>query len=343
MVTRLSVKSTLYDGKEIRMRKLIASLCAALLAVCGMAATAFAAFPERPVTLVVPYAAGGGSDIVARALAYSTEKYLGQTIVVVNKAGGAGTIGTSYVTNAKPDGYTVLFGSNGNLVLQPLYGGLDYGRDSFTHICTVLRVPLVYAVNPKQPFKDLKDFVAYAKANPGKATMATSAAGGATHLPMEDFFAKAGIKVTVLPMNGGGPAVTATVGGHSMSCVSHPSEVSSQLAAGNLRLLGIAEPERIPTLPDVPTFKEQGFDVVDFVWRCIQGPKGMPADVQKKLEEAFLKGMNDPQYQETIKKLGDHPWPGDAKALEAYWNEYYDRAEKTIKSLGLYNKNVKKK
>ena len=317
--------------------------CTALLAVFAMTGAAFAAFPERPVSLVVPYAAGGGSDIVARALAHSTEKYLGQPVIVVNKAGGAGTIGTSFVTNAKPDGYTVLFGSNGNLVLQPLYGGLDYGKDSFTHICTVLRVPLVYAVSPKQPFNTLKDFVDFAKANPGKATMATSAAGGATHLPMEEFFSIAGIKVTVLPMNGGGPAVTATVGGHSLSCVSHPSEVSSQLAAGNLRLLGIAEPERIPTLPDVPTFKEQGYDVVDFVWRCIQGPKGIPADVQAKLEDAFMKGMNDPQYLDTVKKLGDHPWAGDSKALAAHWETYWQRAEKTIKDLGMYNKNVKKK
>lgn len=322
--------------------KTLSKILAATCVMTGLfAMSAFAKYPERPITLVVPWGAGGGSDIIGRALSKPLEKELGKPVIVTNKPGGSGTVGTSYVAHARPDGYTIGLINNTGLIHQIHYGGLDYKRTDLEPLCLFLRVPVFLVVNSNSSIKTLDDYVKAAKEKDGKLTLGVAAVGGGTHLPIETFFSKAGIKTQPMPFKGGGSGVlTNLVGGHIDSAVLHPSEVYGQLKAGNVRILGVLDETRLEAYPDVPTFKEQGYDVTGQVWRSFVAPKGISKEVKGTLVKALEKATKDATYLETLSKLGDMPtWMGP-EDFAAYLEKDDAVLLQVIKNLNMFNKNV---
>ena len=326
------------------MKKLATILATACVLAASTVLTAKAAdFPQRPVTLVVPWGAGGGSDTIARALQKPLEKEIGKPVVIINKPGGSGTVGTSYVAHARPDGYTIGLINNTGLIHQIHYGGLDYTRADLDPVCLFLRVPIFLVVNSESPIKNLDEYVKAAKEKKGALTLGVAAVGGGTHLPIELFFKKAGIKTTPMPSKrGGSGVVTALVGGHTDSAVLHPSEVYGQYKAGKLRILGVLDAERLEPYPDVPTFKEQGYDLTGQVFRAFMLPKGTPKEIKDFWETALKNATEAKSYRDMLSKLGDMPtWYGSAE-----FSTYLDKDDadllSVIKGLGLYHKNVKK-
>jgi len=296
-------------------------------------------YPDRPVKIIVPFSAGGGSDLTSRAMAGVAEQYLGQSLVVVDKPGGSGTVGTSYVAHAKPDGYTLLLAAIGPITMQPHYGGTDYKMDDMEPIAQAATVPIVLAVNADAPYDTLQDFIDYAKEHPGEIKYGNSAAGGAPHLAMEMFADMADIDIKAMPFKGGAPAVTAAVGGHIPAVVAHPSELLPQIQAGKLKALAVAEPERIEMMPDVPTFKEQGIDLQIGVWKGVAAPKGLPEDVKAKLTDAFEKIIKDKSFVKMMSKMGETVNYLNAEDFQAKWDKYNTDMEAVIKKLGMYGKN----
>lgn len=315
------------------------------LAVCFLFAFCSAAgaadFPKRPVTIVVPWGAGGGSDLIARSLAKPLEKQLGKPVIIQNKPGGSGTVGTSYVAHARPDGYTIGLINSTGLIHQIHYGGLDYKKDDLAPLALILRAPVFLVVKSDSPIKNLQDFVQAAKDKDGKLTLGTAAVGGGTHMAIAPFFDKAGIKVQPMPFKGGGSGVmTALVGGHIDAAVAHPSEISGQYKAGNLRILGVLDGERLKGFEDIPTFKEQGYDVTGDVWRAFLAPKETPQEVKDILVNALEAAAKDQGYLDAVAKLGDVPtWMGPEEF--AQFLEKDDAVLlQAIKALNMYNKNV---
>ena len=320
--------------------------CKVVMAGCLLAAmplAAMAAFPERPITIVVPWGPGGGGDIVTRALVPVLERELGQTMVVINKEGGSGTIGASFTAHAKPDGYTVGMINDTGYVHQVLYGGTDYGKDDMEPLCIFLRAPIFLAVNATSDIKTIDDFIAAAKQKPGKLTVSGSALGGSTHLTWELFFRKAGIKIQLMPFKGGGNAAAiALAGGHVQAGVAHPSEYGPHVASGKVRLLAVAEDQRLKSYPDVPTLKELGYDVNGAAIRTFSIPKGVPADVKATLAKAFETAIKDPSFQTLVDKIGDLVWYVGAEEAQKVLDKENEEFTEIIKDLGLYMKNVKK-
>ena len=325
------------------MNKIVSIFAAACVLAIAPSASAMAAdFPQRPVTMVVPWGPGGGSDTIARALQKPLEEKLGQPVVILNKAGGSGTVGTSYVAHARPDGYTIGLINNTGLIHQIHYGGLDYTRADLEPVGLFLRVPIFLVVNSASPIKTLADYVKAAKEKGGSMTLGVAAVGGGTHLPIELFFKKAGFKTTPIPSKqGGSGVVTALVGGHIDSAVLHPSEVYGQYKAGSLRILGVMDDTRLDAYPDVPTFKEEGYDVTGQVYRAFLLPAGTPKDVEQIWEEALKTATEADSYRDMLSKLGDMPtWQGSDE-FSAYLEKDDTELLSVIKGLGLYQKNVK--
>ncbi|MDL2210521.1 tripartite tricarboxylate transporter substrate binding protein [Desulfovibrio sp. OttesenSCG-928-O18] len=321
-----------------RFSAVVAVVCAFVIAG---AVPAFAKYPERPITMIVPWGAGGGSDILARALVKPLEKELGQTVIVVNKAGGSGTVGTSFVAHARPDGYTIGLINSTGVIHQIHYGGVDYKKEDLDPLCLLLQSSVMLSVHADSEVKTLADYIKYTKDHPN-TTLGVAAVGGATHLAVEDFFMKAGVKVQPMPFKDGGRgAATALVGKHIFSASNDPSELYGQIKAGTVRPLAVSNGTRLPNYPDVPTFKELGYDSVNHVWRCFFAPKGISAEVRDTLVKAIEKAAQDPGYLETVAKLGDTPVFMGPVEFKKYLDEDDAKMLNLIKALNLYQKNVK--
>ncbi len=325
-------------------QRILSFLCLCLLLL--PAARALAAdppFPVRPVQIIVPYNAGGATDLSVRILGEVAKKYIKTTFVVVNQPGGGGSIGTSAVSHAKPDGYTLGSGSQGPLTLLPHYGGIDYNKDSFEYFALLGRNLMCVAVPANSPFKTIKDLIAHAKANPGKVSIANSGAGGANHIAAEGFAEAAGIKIKSMPFNGGSPAVTACVGGHVDATTAHPSELANHVKAGSLRVLTVMEAKRIKEFPDVPTTVESGVNFQWASWKGIIGPRNIPAGAKKALVDAFAKAMKDPEFLGKMAKINEDVEYMDPAQYKALADRDAKVAEKIIRDLGMYEMNLKKK
>ena len=255
--------------------------------------------PTKPISLIVPYAAGGSSDMVARALAKVAPKHFPVSMVVINAAGGAGITGRVQVVSAKPDGYTLLFGygSGEDLVtphtMKPPY---DQFKD-LVPVCQITIASLVIVVPASNPAKTLKEFVAWAKDQKREITGAVSTKGASVDITMQALMKVAGVKAKTIPFRGGAEAVTTVLGGHTDFAGAVPAEVLSHVKAGRLRILAVCLPERDPSIPDIPTFIEQGVNVTTMgAIRGIGVPKGTPDAVIDYLESSFKKVTLEPEF-----------------------------------------------
>lgn len=279
----------------------------ALSTVIASPVLAQANYPTKPITLVCQFAAGGSTDLLGRALANAAGKNLGKPMVVENKPGASGTIGVDYVLKSKPDGYTLLTTSTGNFTSTPLIQSVPYDPvKDVRHIINVATHPIILVVNGESQWKSVEEFVDFVKKNPGKLKFGQNTPGGTTHMAMESFRKAAGLDMKMVPYGGGGAEVVAQLlGKHVDVAVLHPQEVAEFLASKKLRALVVFSEKRVKTIPDVPTAKEKGYNVVMGVAKGISGPAGLPDDVVKKLHDAFRKAMDDDSFKEAAKKTGD--------------------------------------
>ncbi|MHB1131424.1 MAG: Bug family tripartite tricarboxylate transporter substrate binding protein [Chloroflexota bacterium] len=273
------------------------------LPLASFGCSAGASFPTKAVELVVAFPAGGATDVMMRALADGMQQDLGQQVVVVNKGGGNGIIGTGEVARAKADGYQVLVMQAGPGATQPHIEKVDYKVEDFEPLMLVFRNPIFLVAGSHTPWKDAKEFVEDAKKRPGQIKFGASPQGGVPHLVMEFLGQVAGIKVNTVPYQGGGPAMTALLGGHIDVFSGHPADVAPHMGTGKIKILGVYEAERLKEFPDVPTMKEQGFDAQGAVWGGLVVPKGTPKDVQTKLHDAFKKSLESQKTKDAWAKL----------------------------------------
>ena len=265
-------------------RRQILKLATALTASAALPAAAqTAAFPSRPIKLIVPHAPGGNSDTFGRILAQKLSERIGQQVVVENKPGAGGTVGSALVSKAAPDGYTLVVADNGTHAIAPtLYGAklsYDVFKD-FTPITLAATFPTVIMIHPSVPAQNATEFVALAKSQPGKLTYSSAGTGNGSHLTIELFrTAAGGLDMLHVPYKGGAPAVQALLAGEVQMTAVSVNTALPQITSGKVRALGVASSKRSPALPDVPTFAESGIPFDGDSWLAIMGPPGMPADV----------------------------------------------------------------
>lgn len=268
---------------------------------CG----AKAAYPEKPINVLVGWPPGGSTDLGARTAAEAIKPFLPQPLVIVNKPGANGTVASAEVATAKPDGYTICWAASAALVFSPLLSPeLPYKTaDDYTPIIGVNDLPLVLIVRGDSPWKTLQEFVDYAKANPGKVRIAPTGLQNIVHASLELFVRKAGISLVVAPA-AEAESVPQLLGGHIEATYAHPTAQMGNLKAGKVRFLAAAQEKRIEALPDVPTFKELGYDVTLCPRNLVHGPKGLPSPIIDTLHTAFKKAVESDAYQKFLKDNG---------------------------------------
>ena len=283
------------------MRKLLCTLVTSLSMASAMA------WPDKPVTLVVPFPPGGSTDLIARTLVPKLQEKLGGTFIVDNKGGATGTIGAGGVARAAPDGYTLLVSSLGSYVIAPhLIAKVPYDAlKDFDYITVAVQAPNVLVVPAKSPHKSMADVIAFEKANPGKMSFASSGNGSSDHLTAELFWLQTGTSGIHVPYKGGGPVMTDLLGGQVDSSFMNINTAMPQIQAGKLKALAITSAKRSTLLPNVPTLEESGIkDANVYSWQAIAGPKGLPADVKTKLSGAIASILNEPQTKAKLLELG---------------------------------------
>ncbi len=280
-----------------------------LLAINFEKATAVE-YPTKPVRWIVAFPAGGGNDIVARLLAQYLSERLGRTFVVENKPGAGGNIGTQAALSAAPDGYTLLFVAPHNAINATLYKKLPFNfLQNMTAVAGIAQTPNVMEVNPAVPVKTVAEFIAYAKANPGKINMASSGNGTAIHLSGELFMAMTGVKLVHVPYRGGAPALTDMVGGQVQVMFDNLPSSIAHIQSGRLRALAVTTLTRSAALPDVPTVAETVPGYEAGIWYGVVVPKGTPPAIVEKLNAAFNAALADPQIKARLAELGCTPMP----------------------------------
>lgn len=278
------------------------SLIAGFLA----AAQAQAAFPERPVTLVVPFAAGGSTDVVARVIAEKMSEDLGQQVIVQNVAGAGGSLGAGNVARAEPDGYTVLMGTVATHALNPLIlKSKPYDAETdFAPVSLLVVVPNVLVVNPELPAKSVEELLALLKAEPDKWSYASSGNGTPLHLSGELFKSMAGVTMEHIPYKGSGPALNDVLGNQVSIMFDNLPSSSAHIKAGTLRALAVTTSERAPSFPDIPTMAEAGLPGYEtYTWNALFAPKDTPKEVVDRLNSAAVKAMADPGVAERMKEF----------------------------------------
>ncbi len=316
------------------LRKLLAA------ALIGAAPFAYAqdAYPTKPITMIVPFPPGGVADIVGRPLAATMEKSLGQPVVVVNRTGAGGAVGMGVVSKSAPDGYTILIGLS-SISIFPVSDRINgktpaYEMSDFAPIALVTADPTVLVVRGDGPYQTLKDFVAAAKANPGKINYSSSGVYGTLHVAMEIFANAADIKLFHVPYQGGGPAVTALLGGQVEALASGPAAAIGQIKAGKMRALAAWSDKRIPMMPDLPTFKELGYDAEFYIWSGVFAPAGTPDPIQRKLRDAVRQAAQDPEFRGAMDKVSTPVNYLDAPEFRKYWDRDAARLKIALEKIG---------
>ncbi|BDT67447.1 hypothetical protein os1_16230 [Comamonadaceae bacterium OS-1] len=316
------------------MKNLLASAMLGLVATVGAYAQA-QTWPEKTVTLVVPFPAGGSTDSVARALSPRLTAAFKQTVIVDNKAGATGTIGATFVKRAPADGYTLLVSSLGPLVIAPhLIKGVQYDAlKDFDPITVAVQAPNVLVVPANSPHKSLAEVVAFQKANPGKMTFASSGNGSSDHLTVELFWQQTGTSGLHIPYKGGAPAIADLLGGQVDASFQNINAVLSQIKGGKLRALAVTSGKRSDVLPEVPTMAEGGVKNVEvYSWQAVVAPKGLPADVRVKLHTAIVAALADPAIKQQFGALGFETIANTPEQFAAFQATEFARWKRVIEA-----------
>jgi tripartite-type tricarboxylate transporter receptor subunit TctC len=299
-------------------------LLAAAVAAMAVTATATQAadnYPSRPVQMIIPFAAGGPTDIVGRITSAKLGELLGQTFVVEDKGGAGGNIGADFVAKSAPDGYTLLFATVSTNAINPgLYRHMPYDAiKDFTPVGRVGVTPTLLLVNPSVPATDVKSLVALIKANPGKFNYGSSGVGSILHLCGEEFKAMAGgLEITHVPYKGSAPMDTDLMGGQTTMAFDATPTALPLAQSGKLRALGAGMLKRLAAMPDLPTLDEQGFKGYEcYTWNAVLAPAGTPKQIVDKLSDAINKALADPAVTDSLKKAGVDPTPGSTPATTA--------------------------
>ncbi|VTU27388.1 Bug family tripartite tricarboxylate transporter substrate binding protein [Variovorax sp. RA8] len=274
-------------------------------------------FPNKPIRIVVPFAAGGTGDVLCRNLQEPLQRLLGQPIVIDNRLGASGTMGTQYVKNAAPDGYTLLQVGNSTVTtsLMQKTAGYDAIKD-LAPVANIATTPMVFLLNPVIPARSIAELIAYAKARPGELEYASAGRGSLGHLANELFNQMAGLKMVYVPYQGSSQATNAVLAGDVKVVITTPSDaINAFVGSGKLRMLGVSSPKRSPLLPKVPAIAESlpGFSVM--AWFGLAAPAGTPAEIVARLNEAVNMAVAETAMQEKLKGLGMTPQPGNAAAF----------------------------
>ena len=290
----------------------LARIAAIALVAASAATTALAIdYPTRPVKWVVPYPPGGTTDALARIMAQWLSEHMGQQFVIENKAGGGNNIGTQYVIDSPPDGYTMLLVNPANGINTTLYKNLpfDFIRD-IQPVAGIVRTPNVMVVPATLPVKTVSDFISWCKANPGKVNLASSGSGTSVHLSGELFKQMTGCQMVHVPYKGAGPALTDLMAGVTQVMFDNLPSSAPQIRAGRLRALAMTTAQREPSMPDVPTVAETvpGYEAT--AWFGIGMPKGTPREIVEKVNAEVNRALADPEMLKKLASLGGHPIPG---------------------------------
>jgi tripartite-type tricarboxylate transporter receptor subunit TctC len=271
------------------------------------AGTAYAEYPERNVTVVVPFPPGGASDVTARLTGNKLAERLGKSIIIENRAGANGGLGATGVKSAVPDGYTLLIGSIGVYAINPvLYKNLKYDPlKDFDLLSLLVRTPNVLVTSPDFPVNSAGDLIAHLKKNPNRVTFASSGIGSSDHLTAVLFWQNTGTSGVHVPYKGGGPAINDLMGGHANASFQNLGAVAQHIKAGKLKALAVTGEKRAPALPDVPTAAEAGIpDLVVYSWQAAAAPKGLPTDIRAKLESEIAATVSSPDVKKQFNDIG---------------------------------------
>jgi tripartite-type tricarboxylate transporter receptor subunit TctC len=291
---------------NLRARSALISCFGIVAAFAAVAEARAAEYPARPIKLVVPYAAGGPTDVLGRLVGEYLGRDLKQAVFVENKAGAQGAIGADAVARSEPDGYTLFVTAASIIVLNPmLYKKLPYDPKDFRMLALVTDLPVVMEVHPSVPARTVAEFVAYARQNPGKINFGSAGTGGTIHLAGEMFKQMAGIEMTHVPYKGAGPALTDLLSGNIQVMFDTLSTALPPVKSGMVRALGVSSAERSPDLPDVPTIAESGYpDYRVSVWYGIAAPAKLPDDIAQKIGASLDRALNDDAFRASLEKIG---------------------------------------
>jgi tripartite-type tricarboxylate transporter receptor subunit TctC len=284
------------------IKKALVGLCLAAAA----AMSAFAAYPDKTVTIVVPFPPGGSTDEIGRIVAQKLQEKLGGSFIVENRAGATGTIGATYVKRQPPDGYTLFVASLGPFVITPHLLKVQYDAlKDLDPITVAVQAPNVLCVPTNSPDKTVADLLKDLKASPGKVSFASSGVGSSDHLSAELFWQQTGTQGLHVPYKGGGPAISDLMGGQVNAAFVNINSILGQIQGGKVRALAVSSPQRNPLLPNVPTLRELGINGAEVQsWQAVAAPHGLPADIKAKLHDAIVAGLNDPEVKKKLLAQG---------------------------------------
>lgn len=310
---------------------------AAALVLCSAAPQAADTYPSKPIRLIVPFSAGGGTDILARDVAPRLAEALGQPVVVDNRGGAGGNIGAEAVARAEPDGYTILFGSNTLAINASLYQNLSFDpAKSFAPIGLVASAPLVLVTNAKLPIKSVKELIEQAKSRPGSLNWSAPGSGTPHHLASEMFNRMTDVEITHIQYKGGGPAINDLLGGHTQASILTLASVKPFIDEGRLRALGVATPERTTLMPDVPTIAQAGVDgYTAELWYGLLAPAKTPAPIVATLNAALHKVLADPALAKRFKEQGYEARPGTPAQMAQQLAQDIEQSAKVVKDAGI--------
>ena len=318
-------------------RRTLAASAAALLFTVPFAATAQGAYPNKPIKVIVPFAAGSTTDIIARAISDKMSQSMGQQLVIENKGGASGTIGQAQVATAAPDGYTIMVHSSSHTVSPHTFAKLPFDTEKdFVGITPISSTPNVLVISPAKNIKTLKDLLAAARAKPGSLNFASAGQGSATHLNAEKFKLAAKIEATNIPFKGSAEAVTEVMAGRVDYYFSPIAPVIGQIRNGQLVPLAVGSPKRAAALPDVPTTAEGGVPGSEFnFWIGMFAPAKTPKEVVDRLNAEVIKALNTPEVKERFAALGADAWTLKPDQFDAYVRDEIKSNAALVKAAGL--------
>jgi tripartite-type tricarboxylate transporter receptor subunit TctC len=303
-------------------------------------------YPSKPITMVNPFPPGGVADVVGRPLAALMEKNLKQPVVMINRTGAGGAVGMGVVAKSPGDGYTILMGLS-SISIFPVADRVNgkppaFELSDFAPIALVTADPTVLVVRSDGPYKTIKDLVDAAKANPGKINYSSSGVYGTLHVAMEIFSNAAGIKLFHVPYQGGGPAVTALLGGQVEASAQGPAAAIGQIRGGKFRALASWGTERLKLLPDIPTFKELGYDAEFYIWSGVFAPASTPAAIQTRLRAAVREAATSSEFKAAMEKVSTPVSYLDAPEFKKYWDRDAARLKGAVEKIGKVEEPAKK-